>query len=102
MLMVPREIEDAARDEARHVVDRALDGLFGLAEAQIKRRQSYAFAHERAVFHSTMARDLPIKLPGLWWLHARVRRHQRLAVKFWALAHARDPALAQHCIGGAC
>lgn len=96
-LFVPKELTDAAREEARHVVDSALKGLFGIIDAQVKRRQSYAFAHEKAVFHEDLARRLRITSIRIIGKARKIRRHERLALRWGARAAARDPKLAQAC-----
>ena len=95
--MIPKSIEDAARAEAKRLAERALDGVFGLIQSQIMRRQSYAFAHEQALFHNAMSRALkatPIKIFGK---ARKIKRHARLGMRWTAKATARDPRLAQVC-----
>ncbi len=96
-LLIPREITDAAREEARALTERALEGVFGLIRAVILRRQSYAFAHEQAVFHAVMARRLPATPLKIVGKLRKARRHARLAQRWSARAIARDPQLAQRC-----
>jgi hypothetical protein len=92
MIVVPRYAIDAAKDVARDTVTKALAGMFGLIERDLERRQSAAFAHERAIFHREMARTLPLVIRvGVGW---RVRRQLRLANRWAAKARARDGALA--------
>lgn len=96
-LLVPRDIRDAALEEARALATRALDGVFGLIRAETLRRQSYAYAHEQALFHEEMARRLtetPIRIVGKY---TKIARHSRLAMRWAARAKARDPRLAQVC-----
>jgi hypothetical protein len=95
--MIPSEIVDAARAEAKALAERALDGVFGLIQGAIMRRQSYAFAHEQAIFHNEMVRRLkatPIKIFGI---KRKIKRHARLGMRWTARAAARDPRLAQVC-----
>lgn len=97
MLMVPSSITDAAREEAQRITTRAIDGMFGLIQGMIMRRQSYAFAHEQAVYHREMVRLLratPIKIFGK---HRKIRRHARAALRWTAKATSRDSRLAQRC-----
>lgn len=96
MIFVPKEVIDEAKDFARETVDTALKGLFGIIDAQIKRRQSYAFAQEKAVFHKRMTERLPL-VPGLRLVKPRLRRHHRLHVRWEAKAFARDPKLSLAC-----
>jgi hypothetical protein len=96
-IFVPREFADAARADAKALAERALDGVFGLIQGSIMRRQSYAFAHEQALFHGAMAkalRDTPIKIFGK---ARKIRRHARECMRWTAKASARDPRLAQAC-----
>lgn len=92
MIVVPRYAVDAARDVARDTVRQALAGVFGLIDKDLERRQSAAFAHEKAIEHAELARTLPdVIRVGVGW---RVRRHLRLANRWAAKAKARDFALA--------
>lgn len=96
-ILIPRAIYDDARDEARVLVERALDGVFGLIQGAIMRRQSYAFAHEQALFHRGMVsrlRATPIKIFGK---ARKIKRHGRMAIRWGAKAMARDPRLAKRC-----
>lgn len=95
--MIPKAIEDEARRAAKALTERALDGVFGLIQGAIMRRQSYAFAHEQAIFHTEMVKRLratPIKIFGK---HRKIKRHARRGMRWIARATARDPRLAQVC-----
>lgn len=96
-LFVPKAIEDAAREEARALAERALDGAFGLIQAAIMRRQSYAFAHEQAIYHSIMAKRLRETAVAIFGKARKAKRHERQALRWGARAKARDPRLAQAC-----
>lgn len=96
MIAVPKEVITEAKDFARETVDNALKGFFGIIDAQIKRRQSYAFAHEKALFHKRMVEKLP-SLSDLALLDWRVKRHRKKMVKWEAKAFSRDPGLATAC-----
>lgn len=96
-IMIPKSIVDDARADAKRLAERAIDGVFGLIQGAIMRRQSYAFAHEQAVFHRVMVAKLratPIKIFGK--AH-KIKRHGRLAMRWTARATARDPRLAEVC-----
>lgn len=96
-LMIPREIEDEARRAAKAIAERALDGVFGLIQGAIMRRQSYAFAHEQAIYHNEMVKRLrstPIRIFGK---ARKIKRHARQCLRWTARATARDPRLAQVC-----
>ena len=94
---IPKEVVTEAKNFARNTVDRAMQGMFGLIDAAVKRRQSYGFAQEKSVFHKRMAERLPIMVPNLKLLGPRIRRHIRLHVKWEAKAFARDPKLSAAC-----
>lgn len=96
-IMIPREIVDAARKDAKALAERALDGVFGLIQASIMRRQSYAFAHEQAIFHHEMVRRLKATPIYIFGIKRKIRRHGRLAMRWTSRATARDPRLAQAC-----
>lgn len=99
MIAIPQSVVDEARTFARDTVDRAIEGLIGIVDRAIRRRQSYGFAHEQALFHRRMAESLAtLDLVGKRW---RVRRQKRLAVRWEAKAWARTPQLAGAC-GLAC
>ncbi len=96
-IMIPKSIVDAARSDAKALAERALVGVFGLIQSEIMRRQSYAFAHEQAIFYTEMVkrlRETPIKIFGI---KRKIRRHGRLGMRWGARARARDPRLAQLC-----
>lgn len=96
-IFTPREIRDAAATAARETLDRAWAGLFNLIESELARRRSYAFAHEKTLYHGEMASRLaatPIRILGV---QRKIRRHARLAMRWGAKAHARDPKLARAC-----
>jgi hypothetical protein len=97
MIFIPRELVDEAKSFARDTVDRAMQGMFGLIDAAVKRRQSYGFAQEKSLFHQRMFQRLPIMVPNLKLLGPRMRRHLRLHVKWEAKAFARDPKLSAAC-----
>lgn len=96
-LFIPPEIYEAAEDEARHVIDRALDGLFGIIDGQIKRRQGYVFAHEKALFHANMVAGLVATNIRIIGKERKIRRHARLSLRWDAKARARDPELLAAC-----
>jgi hypothetical protein len=96
MIAIPKGIVDEAKGFARDTVDRVLTGMFGLVEAQVLRRQSYAFAHEKALFHRRMS-QLIGTVPGLVGAGWRTRRHAKLALRWEAKALARAPSLAKAC-----
>lgn len=96
-IFVPREIADAARADAKALVERALDGVFGLIQGSIMRRQSYAFAHEQALFHMALAKALRTTTIKIFGKARKARRHDLAAMRWIAKATARDPRLAQAC-----
>lgn len=96
-IFVPRSLVDEAKAEAKQVVERALDGVFGLIDAAVKRRQSYAWAHEKALYHAGLVRRLRSTSIRIVDLRGKLRRHERKAMRFAALADARDPRLATAC-----
>lgn len=96
-IMIPREIEDEARAAAKALAERALDGVFGLIQGAIMRRQSYAFAHERAIFHAEMVKRLRVTPIRIFGIKRKIKRHARLGMRWTARATARDPRLAQAC-----
>lgn len=96
-IFIPRSLVDEAKAEARDMIERALVGVFGLIDAAIKRRQSYAWAHERALYHAALVRRLRATPLRIVDLAGKLRRHGRKALRFEALAEARDPRLAHAC-----
>lgn len=96
-LFIPRELEDAAREEARHIIDKALDGMFGLIQAAVLRRQSYAFAAEKAVYHDALVKELRKTKLRIVGRQRKIKRHERLAIRWRSVAKSRDPRLAQAC-----
>lgn len=96
-IFIPRDIVESAKDEARDLVDRALVGVFGLIDSAIKRRQSYAWAHEKALYHAGIIRRLKSTSLRIVDLRGKLRRHEKRYMHFAALADARDPRLADAC-----
>lgn len=95
--MIPGYIVNEARTYARDTTRAALESLFGadgLVDRELARRRSAAFALERSRFHGRMADALPLLGHVAPW---RLRRHERLALRWGALAVARDPRLATVC-----
>lgn len=97
-LFIPKSIRDEASAFARDTVKQALTGMFGLIEAALARRQSAAFAHEKALYHERMSQLLaatPLRIANR---AGRVKRHARLGMRWSAKAYARDAALALACM----
>lgn len=96
-ILIPRELEREALDRAAKLAHDAMVRVFGLIQAEIMRRQSYAWAHERALYFQELARLLrasPIRILGI---ARKIKRANRRSIHFAALARARDPRLAQAC-----
>jgi hypothetical protein len=98
-LLIPREIVKDAEQFASDKVDEVLKGMFGLIQAATLRRQSFAFAQEKALFHERMLYRLTRdgKALRIAMLRARIRRHTRLALRWSSLAYARNPDLSRAC-----
>ena len=97
MTVVPRYVVDEARTFARDSTRAALAAIFGddgLIDRELERRRSAAYALERSRFHGRMVDALPLLGGVPKW---RIRRHERLAMRWSALAVARDPRLVFDC-----
>lgn len=96
-IVIPKAMREDAEKFARDKVTEALQGLFGLIEKQIERRQSAAFAAEMSLKHERLAflmHNAPFKIVAR---DARVQRQQRLAMRWSATAYARNAVIAGAC-----
>lgn len=95
--MIPAYVTREARTFARESVRQGLAAIFGdegLIDRELDRVRSAAYALERSRFHARMTDALPLLGGVPRW---RIRWHERRAMRFAALAVARDPRLADHC-----
>jgi hypothetical protein len=87
-----------AKDFAFDTVTKALQGVFGLIDAELERRRSYGFAVQRTLECRKLAallRGTALRIVGK---QGRIRRLLKRALRWEAKAYARDPALADACL----
>lgn len=96
-IVIPKELREDAEKFARDKVTEALKGLFGLIEHQLERRQSAAFAAEMSLKHERLAYLMHTAKFHIVARDARVRRQQRLAMRWSATAYARNAVIAGAC-----